>query len=123
MATVATRNDASEIFDTGLEDIYREALDSALRLGVDALRAMGFRSHQATRSAHRFRHHEVETLKELCELRHDTKLYMSAAKQEVHDLERLQIGEFETVDENRDAGWDAESIRRDFAEGYNVSEG
>ena len=123
MATVATRHDAYEILDTGVEDVYREALDSALRLGVDALRAIGFRSHQATRSAHRFRHYEVEALKELYDLRHDEKLYMSTAKQKVHDLERLLISELERVDENRDAGWDAESIRRDFADGYPTSEG
>ena len=48
---------------------------------------------------------------------------MSAAKQRVHDLERLLIAEVERVDEDRDAGWDAESIRRDFADGYHVSKG
>ena len=118
MATVATRNDAYEIRDTGVTDVYREALDSALRLGVDALRAMGFRSHQATRSAHRFRHHEVEAFNELYELRHDAKLYMSTAKRKVHDLERLLISELEGGDKDRDAGWDADSLRRDLADGY-----
>ena len=63
LATVATRHDAYEILDTGVTDVYREALDSALRLGVDALSALGFRAHQAVRSAHRFRHHEVEGLR------------------------------------------------------------
>ncbi len=123
MATVATRHDAYEILDTGVEDVYREALDSALHLGVDALRALGFRSHQAMRSARKFRCHEVEGFKELYELRHDEKAYISTAKQRVHDLERLLISELETVDENRDAGWDVESIRRDFADGYHTAEG
>ncbi len=118
LATVATRQDAYEILDTGVEDVYREALDSALRVGVDALRALGFRSHQATRSARRFRCYEVEGLAELYALRHDEKLYFSTAKQKVHDLERLLTSELEAVDENRDAGWDVESLRRDFAEGY-----
>ncbi len=123
MATVATRHDAYEILDTGVEDVYREALDSALNLGVDALRALGFRSHQAMRSARKFRCYEVEGMKELYELRHDEKLYMSTAKQKVFDLERLLISEIETVDETRDAGWDVESIRRDFKDGYHTSEG
>ena len=123
MATVATRHDAYEILDTGVEDVYREALDSALRLGVDALRALGFRSHRAMRSARKFRCYEVEGLKELYDLRHDEKLYMSTAKQKVHDLERLLISELEQVDEDRDAGWDVESIRRDFGDGYHAREG
>ena len=55
MTTVATRHDAYEILDTGVEDVYREALDSALRLGVDALLALGFGSHRAMRSARKFR--------------------------------------------------------------------
>ncbi|MEM8994264.1 MAG: monovalent cation:proton antiporter-2 (CPA2) family protein [Acidobacteriota bacterium] len=120
MATVATRHDAYEILDTGvaLEDVYREALDSALRLGVDALGALGVRSHSATRSARTFRRHEVEGLAELYGLRHDQKLYLSTAKQRVHDLERLLVSERGEGDENRDAGWDVESIRRDFSDGY-----
>ncbi|MCH9651905.1 MAG: monovalent cation:proton antiporter-2 (CPA2) family protein [Deltaproteobacteria bacterium] len=123
MATVATRHDAYEILDTGVEDVYREALDSALRLGVDALGALGFRSHQAMRSARKFRCYEVESFKELYDLRHDEKLYMNTAKQKVHDLERLLISELETVDEDRDAGWDVESIRRDFGSDSRISGG
>ncbi|MEM9595175.1 MAG: monovalent cation:proton antiporter-2 (CPA2) family protein [Acidobacteriota bacterium] len=123
MATVATRHDAYEILDTGVavEDVYREALDSALRLGVDALSALGFRSHGAMRSARKFRCYEVDGLKELYDLRHDEKLYFSTAKQRVHDLERLLINELEQVDENRDAGWDVESLRRDMGDGYPTS--
>ena len=65
----------------------------------------------------------MEALQELYDLRHDETLYMSAAKQKVHDLERLLISELERVDEDCDAGWDAESIRRYFANRYHEAEG
>ena len=66
------------------------------------------------RSARRFRCHEEDGLRDLYSIRHDQKLYMNTAKQRVHDLERLLIAELKGEGPERDAGWDTDSLRRDF---------
>ena len=50
LARAADRDDAYALIDAGVTHIYRETLDTSLRMGVDALRLLGFRAYHARTS-------------------------------------------------------------------------
>ena len=114
MARARNRGEAYELLDKGVEYVFRDKLDSSLRLGVEALRMLGFRAHQAHRAAQTFRRHDEQAVRELAAMHHDQKLYLSAARQRIEDLEELLLGDLTDPGELRDAGWDPESQRREY---------
>ncbi len=105
--------DAHELLDAGVDYVYRDTLDTSLRLGTDALRMLGFRAYQAQRAAQTFLRHDEESLHELTGQRGDWAVYQLAARQRVADLERILQADLEEEDLTRDLGWDAESLRED----------
>jgi CPA2 family monovalent cation:H+ antiporter-2 len=110
-------DDAHELIEAGVGHVYRESLDSSLRLGEEALRLLGFRAHQAHRSAQKFRRHDEESVRELTEDRGDRSLYLSRARQRIGDLEALLRADLEEVGLDRDAGWDQETLRDEARRG------
>jgi len=54
MVRAKSRLDAYELLDAGMENIYRESLDTSIRLGVDVLIKLGFRRYSATRAGQNF---------------------------------------------------------------------
>lgn len=116
LARASDRPDVYDLLDAGVEHIYRETLDSSLRMGVDALRLLGFRAFQAQRSARKFRCHDEDALRELATMRHDRKQYLNRARQRIRLLEEAIQGEFEAEGRERDAGWDVDTLRREFGE-------
>jgi monovalent cation:proton antiporter-2 (CPA2) family protein len=114
LARARNRREAYELLDAGVEHVFREKLDSSLRMGVEALKLLGFRAHQAHRAAQTFRHHDEDSVRELVAMRHDQSLYLSTARQRIEDLEKLLQGDLEDSGEMRDAGWDPESLREEY---------
>lgn len=116
-ARAADRTQAYELLDAGVHHVYRETLDTSLRVGVDALRELGFRSHQAHRASMVFRQHDENAVAELRHLRHDKKKYISQARQKIEDLEELLLSELQDPAEHLDAGWDSASFLDDSGGG------
>jgi monovalent cation:proton antiporter-2 (CPA2) family protein len=114
LARAAGRPEAYELLDHGVAHVYRETLDTSLRTGIDALRLLGRRGHQAHRAARTFRRHDEESVRELGAMRHDRKAYMTAARERIQSLEELLLSEFEGPSEERDAGWDTETLREEY---------
>jgi len=114
VARAGGRFEAYELLDAGVEHVYRDTLDTSLRMSVDVLRQLGFRHFQATRSARMFLRHDEETLRELAEMRGDRDTYMSTARQRIRDLEETLLAEIQDPGSDRDEGWDAESLRKEF---------
>jgi len=106
-----------ELVQRGVDHIYRESSDTALRTGSDVLRRLGLRGHQTHRAAQRFLRADEKSMRELAKSWGDDKAYFSAARERIDELEKLMLAELEE-EKVRDAGWDAESIREDFADGY-----
>ncbi len=123
LARAAGRYEAYELTEGGLEDVYRDTLDSSLRMGVDALRLLDVRAYHAFRSARTFRRHDEESVRELALMRHDRKTYIDTARQRISDLEELLLSDLDGHDEMVDVGWDAESMRREFGEPRNEDDG
>ena len=108
-------NDAHDLIEAGVDHVYRQALDTSLRMGTDVLRLLGFRAYQAHRSAQKFLRHDEESLHELtAERRKDRKVYLNAARQRIEDLEQLLRSDLEDEGLARDIGWDADSLREDY---------
>ena len=114
LARARNRSEAYELLDAGVEHVFRDKLDSSLKLGVQALRLLGFRAHQAHRAAQTFRRHDEQAVRELAAMRHDQKLYISTARQRIEDLEELLLGDLADPGEMRDAGWDPDSLRQEY---------
>jgi voltage-gated potassium channel Kch len=115
LARASNRQHAYELLDAGVDHVYRETLDTALRAGADALRMLGLRGYEALRAARTFRRHDETALKELAGIRHDKKVYLRHARQSIEDLEALLRAELEAKREQEvDAAWDTDSIRREL---------
>lgn len=114
LARASDRTAAYELLDAGVNHVYRETLDTSLRVGIDALRALGFRAYQAQRASKTFGYHDEKSIFELSHLRHDKKGYITQARQRIEDLEQLLLSELKGEEEHLDAGWDTTSMREEF---------
>jgi voltage-gated potassium channel Kch len=121
LARACTRPHAYDLLDAGVDHVYRETLDSSLRVGADALRLLGVRSFQAHRAARVFRRHDERHLRELCAMRHDKKSYFSHVRQRIQDLEDLLQSDLGRRDASLDSAWDAASRRSEFAKKAGLS--
>jgi monovalent cation:proton antiporter-2 (CPA2) family protein len=101
-----------DLLKAGVRHVYRQNADTALRAGSDALRSLGARAHQVHRAARRFRRDDEQAMHELAESWGDEKAYFSAARERIESLERIMLAEL-GAEGVRDAGWDAESLRRE----------
>jgi monovalent cation:proton antiporter-2 (CPA2) family protein len=106
--------DAHALYAAGVEHVYREDLDTALRGGTDALKLLGFRAYAAQRAAQQFLHHDERSMRELTTMRGDGAGYISAARARIAALEQMLQADREDLGAERDAGWDAESLRQEF---------
>ncbi len=113
-ARASDRTAAYELLDLGVKYVYRDTLDTSLRMGVDVLRNLGFRAYQAHRAAKIFRQYDDESIHILKGIRHDRKTYISSAKKRIEDLEELMLSELKGIEEHEDAGWDTEAMREEF---------
>ncbi|GAA4417850.1 monovalent cation:proton antiporter-2 (CPA2) family protein [Nibrella viscosa] len=108
------RDDAYDFMDSGVGHIYRETIDTSLRMGVDAMKLLGIRAYHSQRAARLFLKHDDKALADLAAVRHDRKQYFSTARRRIQELEQL-IGS----DENDrwlqevEEGWDPESLREE----------
>ena len=116
LARARGRPHTYDLLDAGVEHVYREHLDTSLRVGVDALRMLGFRSHQAVRAARKFRRHDEAHVRELVRMRHDRKTYISRAREMIRDLEDVMRADLEEVGHDRDVAWDSTSLREEFGQ-------
>ncbi|MEM9461908.1 MAG: monovalent cation:proton antiporter-2 (CPA2) family protein [Myxococcota bacterium] len=115
MARAFDWQDAYDLLDEGVEHVYRDNLDTSLRMGQDALTHLGFRAHQAYRATQRFRQHDEESLRTLQAARTKGRgIYVSAARQRIEDLEQILRLDLAERDPTAEAGWDAGTLREEF---------
>jgi monovalent cation:proton antiporter-2 (CPA2) family protein len=115
IARARGRLQAYELLDAGVAHVYRETLDTSLRIGVDVLRQLGFRAYQAQRAARMFRRYDEASLIELSQLRHNQKDYFSLAREQINYLERALMDDLSFEAESRDEGWDATSLHAELS--------
>ena len=113
LARAHSRQQAYDLFGAGVEHVYRESLDSSLRMGVDALRLLGFRATQAHHAARTFRRQDEHDVREQARISDDREFLDSASKA-VRSLEELLQRELDGDAAAGDSAWDSESRRREY---------
>ena len=108
--------DAHDLLGAGVTHVYRDTIDTSLRLGEDALRMMGVRAYRAHRASQRFFRHDEESVRELTERRADAAVYVNLARQRILALEQMFEADRSELPLERDSGWDAESLREESRE-------
>jgi monovalent cation:proton antiporter-2 (CPA2) family protein len=82
------RYDAYEQMNAGLLHIYRETLDTSLRVGVDAMSLLGYRKYTARHLANTFFKYDEQALKKLSAIR-DQEVYINEIRKSTEELELL----------------------------------
>ncbi|HEY0610506.1 MAG TPA: monovalent cation:proton antiporter-2 (CPA2) family protein [Chitinophaga sp.] len=105
-----TITDVFDLMELGVLHIYREPLDTSLRMGADALRILGHRAYNARRAAATFRRHDEKALKELSALRDDRKTFLNMFKERIEEISTL-INKDKIKPWNNEAeSWDERSL-------------
>ena len=111
MVRAQDRYEAYEIMDLGLRNIYRDTIDTSIRLGVDVLKKLGFRNYTATRAGQNFFKYDEAAMWRLAKNRHNLKQYISDVKQEMAQQEEILSGDLHSHPAHLDHSWDSEAIR------------
>jgi monovalent cation:H+ antiporter-2, CPA2 family len=111
LVRASNRYDAYDQMNAGMLHVYRETIDTSVRLGVDAMTILGFRKYTAQRMARTFLKHDEDNLKRLASIRNPEE-YINTARQYIEELE-LVIQADGTGSSLFDAGWDAETLREE----------
>lgn len=105
--------DTFNLMELGVLHIYRETLDTSLRMGSDALHMLGFRAYRTQRAARTFARHNEKILKELSAMRDDKKQYINTMKDRINDLEKLITSDKVSTWLDEGQAWDPESLREE----------
>ena len=89
LARAYDRSHAYELMDVGAEVVTRETFGSALVMGEEALKLMGYDDAHAYRVMRTFKKHDEEGLKKLYEVWGDDQAYGLSIRQYVEDLEKV----------------------------------
>jgi monovalent cation:H+ antiporter-2, CPA2 family len=103
------RYDAYNQMNAGMLHIYRETIDTSLRVGVDVMKLLGHRSYSAQRAARTFFRYDESKLKQLSAIR-DTDEYINIARSNIEELERVLQGDAAASTFDGEKGWDDDTI-------------
>ncbi len=112
LVRAANRYDAYDLMNAGMLHVYRESVDTSVRLGVDALSLLGVRNYTAKRLAKTFLKHDEMNLKKLASIRNREE-YINTARQYIEEIE-LIVQADASGPSMIDSGWDAETLREEM---------
>jgi CPA2 family monovalent cation:H+ antiporter-2 len=112
LVRASNRYDAYDQMNAGMLHVYRETIDTALRVGVDAMRFLGLRQYAAQRAARLFLKLDEANLKKLASIK-DGDEYIISAREKIEELERVLQADQNQLASAVDRGWDEESLIAD----------
>ena len=83
------RPHAHQLLQLGVDMVYRETVGSAVDLGVNALKALGFRANQAWRAGQTFKQQDEKLLREQTAFIDDENMYITKSVQYRHILAEM----------------------------------
>ena len=84
-----SRVDAYELLKLGVDHIYRESLDTSVRLASDVLQMLGKRKYTLLRQSQQFIKYDEESLRRLADPSLNSEEYISRARKEIAQQEAL----------------------------------
>jgi monovalent cation:H+ antiporter-2, CPA2 family len=112
LVRAANRYDAYDQMNAGMLHVYRETLDTSLRLGVDALTILGHRAYTARRLARLFLKQDEKNLKKLAAIRNEDE-YIFESRKLIEEIELIIQTDRQDFASGPDGAWDAESLRQE----------
>jgi CPA2 family monovalent cation:H+ antiporter-2 len=112
MVRATNRYDAYDLMNAGILHIYRETIDTSVRLGTDVMTILGYRAYTAKRLAKTFLKLDEDNLKKLAAIRNQEE-YIATTRKYIEEIEEIVRGDaegFGIVDE----GWNPESLREEL---------
>ncbi|WP_339698264.1 monovalent cation:proton antiporter-2 (CPA2) family protein [uncultured Marixanthomonas sp.] len=85
------RYDAYDLHNLGVEHIYRESLDTSVKMASDVLHFMGFDREATNDQAKKFINLDVQSLKRLATTPKNGKEYIFKAREEIEQQEKLLV--------------------------------
>lgn len=111
MVRTKDRDSAYDLIDLGIKNVYREHVDTSVRLGINVLKKLGFRAYTATRAGQNFIRYDEEALPKLAATRHNKKNYISLVREEIAQQELLLINDLNLNPTEGDHAWDSDHMR------------
>ncbi|WP_027067088.1 monovalent cation:proton antiporter-2 (CPA2) family protein [Maribacter sp. Hel_I_7] len=112
MIRAQNRYDAYELLNMGMENIYRESLDTSLSLAKDVLSKLGFRKYTLNQQVQNFIKYDESSLRRLAAEPVQDDNYIFKARKELEEQERLLNEDFKRGIVEYHNHWDSESIRK-----------
>lgn len=113
LARAIDRRHAYELLRRGVDVVARETFNSALEMGVEALKLLGVRSYKAHRVARTFRDHDEQALQEMAHVMGDETVLVARSRQLAKDLEQLLQSDNQDLTHEVDRAWDISALRKD----------
>lgn len=106
------RYDTYDLMNAGMLHVYRETIDTSLRMGVDAMRFLGHRTYTAKRAARAFLKMDEANLKKLAAIQ-DMDEYIVTARGDMEEMERMLQADNQNLLASEDKSWDDEGLIAD----------
>lgn len=97
LARAWDRRHAYDLLRNGADEVERETFESALAMGVRALRALGFRAPRAQRAAALFRTHDHKAFQALAPMSGEEDNYVMAVRDAASTMEKLLKADMDTL--------------------------
>ncbi|OKH14585.1 glutathione-regulated potassium-efflux system protein KefC [[Limnothrix rosea] IAM M-220] len=109
------RRHAYQLIHRKVDVIERETFESALHLGIEALKLLGFRAYRAHHDAQTFRHHDIEAMYEMAEIHEDETGLVARSNQLFDDLQEIFQSDNYDLPHEADQTWDTADLRKDVS--------
>lgn len=106
LARAYDRSHAYELMEAGAEVVTRETFGSALIMGEEALRLLGYENAQAYRVMRTFKHHDEQGLQKLYEVWGDDHAYGLRIHQSLENLEKVLQDDAQEEDAGFTEAWE-----------------
>lgn len=116
LARSSGRVDAYDLLNAGVDHVYRETFDSALRLGTDALQVLGVRAHRAHRAAQNFRRHDEALMREVAQREQDDGFFAFVRKRSA-EVEATLRNDIERAGQTGEEGWSVSGLIAEHVDG------
>lgn len=94
-----------DLMDRGVTVIERATFESALHLGQDVLRHLGFGAYRARQAALKFRLHNIKSLQAVYPYYKDQEQYISLARQSREELNEMFARDLQALQDEQENGW------------------
>lgn len=111
MLRAKNRYDAYDLLNMGVEDVYRESLETSVKMASDALNHLGYRKYTIYRQAQKFIQYDEDSLRRLSNKPKTREEYIFKAKEEIKQQEKQLEEDLNRGIVEFDNHWDSEQMR------------